>query len=96
WVKKLYIKMKQENWHIILLVDNFSGHFISYEPSNIQLEFFEPNMTPFVQPCDAGIIQCFKALYCCNFSRQAIDQDKAGEHEVYTTDLLEAMVMAKE
>ena len=88
--------MKRENQHIVLLVDNFSGHFLSYEPSNVQLEHFEPNMTPFVQPCDAGIIQCFKALYRRNFSRQAIDLDEAGVREIYKTDLLEAMVMAKE
>src|SRR5258707_15543951 len=88
--------MKRENRHIILLVDNFSGHFVSYEPSNVRLEFFKPNMTPSVQPCDAGIIRCFKALYRCNFSRRAIDLDEAGEREIYKTDLFEAMVMAKE
>ncbi|KAF9226060.1 DDE-domain-containing protein [Gyrodon lividus] len=55
-----------------------------------------PNMTPFIQPCDAGIIRCFKALYCHNFSRQAIDLDKAGECKIYKIDLLEAMVMANE
>ncbi|KIK75627.1 hypothetical protein PAXRUDRAFT_172214, partial [Paxillus rubicundulus Ve08.2h10] len=70
------------------------------------LEFFEPNMTPFVQPCDTGIIWCFKALsrrtqhlntlYQCNFSRRAIDLDEAGDREIYKIDLPEAMVMAKE
>ncbi|KAF9220181.1 hypothetical protein BS17DRAFT_759942 [Gyrodon lividus] len=53
-------------------------------------------MTPFVQSCDAGIIQCFKALHRRNFSRQAIDLDEAGEREIYKIDLLEAMVMANE
>ncbi|KAF9220059.1 DDE-domain-containing protein, partial [Gyrodon lividus] len=53
-------------------------------------------MTPFVQPCDAGIIWCFKALYCRNFSRQAIDLDEGGECEIYKIDLLEAMEMANE
>ena len=96
WVKKLDIWIKQENQHIVLLIDNFSGHFLSYEPSNVRLEHFEPNMTPFVQSCDAGIIRCFKALYCCNFSRRAIDLDEAGVWEIYKTDLLEAMVMTKE
>jgi hypothetical protein len=88
--------MKRENRHIILLVENFAGHFISYKPTNVRLEFFEPNMTPFVQPCDTGIIWCFKALYRGNFSKRVIDLDEAGECEIYKTDLLEAMVMAKE
>ncbi|KIK77589.1 hypothetical protein PAXRUDRAFT_166388, partial [Paxillus rubicundulus Ve08.2h10] len=94
--KQLNLRMKQAKRHILLLVNNFSGHLISYEPSNIQLEFFEPNMTPFVQPGDTGIIWCFKALYQCNFSRRAIDLNKAGDREIYKIDLLEAMVMAKE
>lgn len=32
-------------------------------PTKIPLEFFAPNMAPFVQPLDAGIICCFKAHY---------------------------------
>jgi hypothetical protein len=52
-------------------------------------------MTPFVQPCDAGIIQCFKAIYRRNFCSRALDLDDAGEREIYKIDLLEAMTMAK-
>ncbi len=28
-----------------LLIDNFSGHYISYKPKNIHLEYFKPNLT---------------------------------------------------
>jgi len=87
--------MKQENRHIILLVDNFSGHTISYEPTNIDLERFAPNMTPFVQPCDAGIIRTFKALYRKNFNQHALNQDEAGEQEIYKINLLQALSMAR-
>ena len=87
--------MQHENRHILLLMDNFSGHTIAYNPTNIQLEYFQPNMTPFVQPCDAGIIRCFKALYRKNFNRHALEQDAAGEQEIYKINLLEAMTMAK-
>jgi hypothetical protein len=83
------------NRHIILLMDNFSGHTIEYKPTNIVLEYFEPNMTPFVQPCDAGIIWTFKALYRKSFNQRAIDRDEAGEREIYKIDLLEAMSMAQ-
>jgi len=74
--------MKREQRNICLYVDNFSGHKITYQPSNISLEFFEPNMTSFVQPCDAGIICCFKALYHGNFCSQAIDLDATGERDI--------------
>lgn len=55
--------MIRQHRSIILLIDNFSGHYIDYKPKNIRLEFFAPNMTSFVQPLDAGIIRCFKAYY---------------------------------
>ncbi|KIK19781.1 hypothetical protein PISMIDRAFT_42886, partial [Pisolithus microcarpus 441] len=61
---------------------------------NVQIEPFEPNMTSFVQPCDAGIICCFKALYRCNYCSHALDLDEAGKQNIYKVDLLEGMMMA--
>ncbi|KAF9224586.1 DDE-domain-containing protein [Gyrodon lividus] len=95
WIKQLDIKMKHTNQYILLLMDNFSGHTISYQPSHILMEYFEPNITPFVQPCDTGIIWCFKALYHRFFNQCALDCDEAGESEIYKIDLLEAMSMVK-
>ncbi|KAF9220265.1 hypothetical protein BS17DRAFT_715144, partial [Gyrodon lividus] len=46
-------------------------------------------------PCNAGIIHCFKAPYCCSFYSHALDCDAVGEHEIYKIDLLNAMSMAK-
>ncbi|KIJ40018.1 hypothetical protein M422DRAFT_257083 [Sphaerobolus stellatus SS14] len=63
WLKNLDFKMRQQERKIILLLDNFSGHYVDYIPKNIQVEFFAPNLTSFVQPCDGGIIRCFKANY---------------------------------
>jgi hypothetical protein len=88
--------MQRQKRHICLWVDNFSAHCaVAYKPTNIQLEFFEPNMTAFIQPCDAGIIKCFKALYRRNLCSRALDLDDAGEREIYKINLLEAMTMAK-
>ncbi|KIK22180.1 hypothetical protein PISMIDRAFT_102836 [Pisolithus microcarpus 441] len=61
---------------------------------NMQIEPFEPNMTSFVQPCDVGIIHCFKALYCCNYCSCTLDLDEAGEQNIYKVDLLKGMMMA--
>ena len=82
-------------WQVILLLDNFSNHTISYKPTNIILESFAPNMTPFIQPCDIGIIQTFKAFYRKNFNQCALNQDDAGEQEIYKIDLFQALMMAK-
>ncbi|KIK73336.1 hypothetical protein PAXRUDRAFT_178732 [Paxillus rubicundulus Ve08.2h10] len=81
--------------HICLLVDNFSSHSVSYQLINICLEFFEPNMTSFLQPCDAGIICCFKALYCCSLCSHTLDLDEAAKQEIYKINLSKGMMMAK-
>jgi hypothetical protein len=88
--------MRRQKRHIILTIDNFSGHSIAYKPTNIEIEFFEPNLTSFVQPCDAGIIRCFKAHYRRAFCKGAFDLDASGEREIYKIDLLEAMLMVNE
>ena len=87
--------MNAEKRHILLTIDNFSGHSITYEPRNIQVEFFEPNLTSFVQPLDAGIIRCFKAHYRKAMCLHAIDLDDGGTSEIYKLNILEGMNMAK-
>jgi len=88
--------MQLENRRVCLLIDNCPGHNISYEPKNIKLEHFAPNMTPFVQPLDAGIIRCFKEYYRKAFCLCAIELDDAGEQDICKINLLEAMLMARE
>jgi hypothetical protein len=86
--------MRSQKRKIVILMDNFSGHDISYEPTNIEMVYFEPNLTPFVQPLDAGIIRCFKAHYRHQFCLHALDLDEVGERNIYKISLLEAMTMA--
>ncbi|KIK77294.1 hypothetical protein PAXRUDRAFT_167345 [Paxillus rubicundulus Ve08.2h10] len=97
WLKKFDLKMHCSNHHICLLVDNFSGHIDTYQPTNVQVEFFEPNMTSFVQPYDYlnSIIHCFKAFYCQNFCWCAIDLDELGEHNIDKINILEGIMMAQ-
>ena len=83
WIKTMDLKMQQQNQKICLTMDNFSAHEIAYEPMNIKLMYFEPNLTPFVQPLDTGIICCFKAHYCNAFCLWAITFDEAGEEYIY-------------
>jgi hypothetical protein len=85
---------RDQRRHVVMLIDNFSGHNISYHPTNIHLEFFAPNLTSFVQPCDAGIIRCFKAYYRQSFCLRAIKKDEAGAQDIYEINLREAMMMA--
>ena len=96
WIKEFNQQFWCENWHVALTLDNFAGHKIAYEPTNIELIFFEPNLTPYVQPLDAGIIHCFKAHYRKAFCAHAVDMDEAGEEDVYKINLLEVMLMVRQ
>ncbi|CAA7270543.1 unnamed protein product [Cyclocybe aegerita] len=96
WLRKLDIKFGKEKRRICLTVDNFSAHYIDYEPRNIRLEFFEPNLTSYVQPCDAGIIRTIKALYRKAFCLRAVELDEADEPDIYKINLLKAMLMVQQ
>ena len=60
WLDWLNNEMKKaDDRHVVLLVDNFTGHNVSYR-SNVEVRFLPPNCTAKAQPLDAGIIKCFK------------------------------------
>lgn len=58
WVKLQDIQFKHQNHNTLLLINNFTSHNISYTPSYMHLE---PNVTAYVQPLNARIIQYVKA-----------------------------------
>ncbi|KAF5343497.1 hypothetical protein D9758_015652 [Tetrapyrgos nigripes] len=93
-IKALDLHFGREGRKVILWSDNFSGHDITYEPKNICLERFEPNLTLFIQPLDQGIIRAFKAYFRKLFCLRAVECDEAGERDVYAIDMLEALRMA--
>jgi hypothetical protein len=86
--------MQRQNRHVCLLLDNFSGHYIDYEPTNVKMVYFAPNLTPWVQPLDAGIIRCFKAHYRKRFCKNALQRDELGEADIYKINLLQVLQMA--
>lgn len=50
-MKKTFdLKMHQANWKVSLMLDNLASHNIAYQPIKMKIKFFEPNLTPFVQP----------------------------------------------
>ena len=88
--------MQAQNRKVCLHLDNFSGHYITYEPTNVELVFFKPNLTAWVQPLDAGIIRCFKAHYRRRFCQEALKRDVSGIADIYSFNLLEVLHMASD
>lgn len=56
-------ELKAAGRKMVLLVDNFSGHKVPEGLERIKVIFLPPNMTSHIQPLDAGIISCVKAIY---------------------------------
>lgn len=94
WVRDFDLKMRRQNRKVCLHLDNFSGHYIDYEPTNVTIVYFGANLTSWVQPLDAGIIRCFKAHYRRRFCKNALERDELGEADIYNINLLQVLQMA--
>lgn len=91
---KLNSKMKHENWHIILFLDNASCHPSSLKGmfSNVQMEFLPKNTTSCTQPLDAGIIKTWKMYYKRKLRvASEIDSKKTASKIVRFVNLLMAI-----
>ncbi|CCO27126.1 Tigger transposable element-derived protein 6 OS=Homo sapiens GN=TIGD6 PE=2 SV=2 [Rhizoctonia solani AG-1 IB] len=87
--------MGREGRRILLICDNASSH--KHDAStftNLHIEFLSPNLTPWLQPMDAGVIAAFKSQYRRRFARLAIRRDDAGIANIYKINQLEAMKIA--
>jgi hypothetical protein len=92
-----YFAMRQRK--ILLLIDSCQGHNISQELirklTHIKIEMFAPNMTSYIQPLDAGIINSFKCQYKKLFLNNLINQiDDYNEYNMINQ--LEAMHLIKQ
>lgn len=63
WLEDLNLLFSRQNRKILLLLDNAPVHPNYIEYSNVELFFYPPNTTSLLQPCDQGIIKCFKDYY---------------------------------
>ncbi|XP_049269945.1 tigger transposable element-derived protein 6-like [Rhipicephalus sanguineus] len=55
--------MQREGRKVVLVLDNCTAHHTAQNLSNVEIFFLPPNTTAGLQPMDAGVIACFKALY---------------------------------
>uniref|UniRef100_A0A8C4QQL2 HTH CENPB-type domain-containing protein n=1 Tax=Eptatretus burgeri TaxID=7764 RepID=A0A8C4QQL2_EPTBU len=62
WVSTVNNKMRRENRHILLFVDNSATHLV-VSFSNVKMVFLPPNSTSRLQPFNAGIMLGVKAIY---------------------------------
>ena len=97
WVRNWDDELRLQGHTILLLQDNCTGHIVPEGLTNIRIENFSANLTPHVQPMDAGIIRCFKAHYRARYIHRAIDRYDGGitPSEIYDINQLEGMRLAQ-
>ena len=78
WLEEFNALMKKNSRHVLLLLDDFSGHRVN-NLSNMNIRFFPPNMTSHVQPCDAGIIKTFKGYFRAQMNNRISSVFKQSE-----------------
>ena len=106
WMDEAIFKQYLQSWdsmlasedtQILLLLDNFSGHFTDYDCDNIRLYYFPPNTTSELQPLDAGIISSFKQGYKQRLTKSALESIENGDLESYCQNItvLDAIKLAQ-
>ncbi|KAF8225681.1 DDE-domain-containing protein, partial [Tricholoma matsutake] len=96
WLQEWDCKLERQNWKVLLLQNNFSGHIIPENLQNIHVKNYTPNLTAHIQPMDQGIIQCFKAHYRRQYIECVINRYDRGitPLEIYDINQLQAMCLA--
>lgn len=78
---KLNNRMKRDDRHIVLFIDNAPCHPQSLKGmfSNIEVQFLPANTTSRTQPLDAGIIKTWKVYYRRKLLRYIVSQIEGGK-----------------
>lgn len=97
WILALNLTFASQDRHVLLWLDNFAGHTLpDLGLSHIRVGFFSPNLTPHVQPMDAGIIKNLKTNNNHRFIGRAIrlfDTGTTVTSDLYCIDQLTTMRM---
>ncbi|KAI0995535.1 hypothetical protein K3495_g12644 [Podosphaera aphanis] len=92
WLLKFNEKIKKEQGHVLLLLDNAPSHISNgLEIANVKIQFLPPNTTSQTQLMDAGIISVFKRHYRNLHLQGALDKVDQGLDNFYRFDQLTAM-----
>lgn len=90
WIFKFDKEMGNQDRKIALILDNATSHTnISESLKNIELIFLYPNLTPYIQPMDQGIIKNFKSHYKSMLLKKTIEcLDRKIEYKIQMDDAI--------
>lgn len=95
WIRSLNSTNRLKRRKILVLVDNATSHVVNEELEHVKVHFLPPNTTPYLQPCDAGIINSFKAHYRKLYLQNVLEAMDA-EEEIPRLNIKEAIDFSSE
>ena len=82
WIHAFDKKMKSQDRHVLLLLDNAPSHATNINLTNVKMQLLPPNTTSILQPLDQCILQTVKAKYRKSLLTQVLAQLSDG-HSVH-------------
>ena len=82
WINAFDHKMKSQDRHVLVLLDNAPSHATNINLTNVKMQLLSPNTTSILQPLDQGILQTVKAKYRKSLLTQVLAQLSDG-HSVH-------------
>ena len=73
WLELFDQRMRSQKKQAILILDNAPGHAKLIETTNTRLSFLPSNMTSWIQPLDAGVINNLKSFYKSKLIAKSIE-----------------------
>ena len=96
WLDRFDRKMRRQERHMVILLDNCSSHPKDISLTNVKLVYLPPNTTSHLQPLDAGIISIVKRGYKRRFLQAILrrsdgDSSMTSKEAVSTVTLLDTI-----
>lgn len=95
WLQKLDRKFLLQGRSVAMIVDNCPAHPTVDDLKAIKLMFLPPNTTSVLQPCDQGIINCFKRNYRKAVMQRYLVHIDTGSPSTFNISVLEALYVMK-
>ncbi len=73
WMKTIDNMCREANRKFLMLVHNFIGHKLTFEPTNVNWVFYPPNCASKLQSIDQGIVANWKHHYQSGVSKYLIE-----------------------
>lgn len=97
WVQAFNSRMRDENRHVVLLVDSAVSHVVvGLELTHVKVAFLAVKGTAKLQPLNSGVVKALKRRYRLAHFVNALDRSEQSQRDIFAVTQLEAMRWVKQ